>query len=429
MNPKPPETAETEIHADAATTPPESAPPAAPPEGAPAPHGSSDAPAVDEGTAASADGAAPPAPAASEAPPLEQAEAAAGEPAVEGTPEPEQDANPAGAAAPKVADLSPAACAAALTQQFPALFGAGVLLPVKLRIQTDIQLRAPGTFSRKALSLYLHRHTTSTAYIRALLAAAHRFDLDGQPAGEISEEHRAAAVAELDRRKAIVQERRAAQRQQQRPVPPARGAQKPDGIADGQAAQAPDAGTAPPAQPRTERPPGARPPRPPRPEGPRRAPGGERTGGAQGAEGGRPGNRPEGGRAGASPDRGRRPSGPGPARPDARPRGPADTHGPRPPGHDRGPRDDGGRPWREQPTMAPTSASAEAPITSTGDPVADAARRERSALLRTFESSTLTKSNFLVLKRMTEADLDAQLALARQERQQGPQRDDRPPRR
>jgi len=61
--------------------------------------------------------------------------------------------------------------------------------------------------------------------------------------------------------------------------------------------------------------------------------------------------------------------------------------------------------------------------------VADAARRERSALLRTFESSTLTKSNFLVLKRMTEAELDAQLTLARQERQQSPHRDERSGRR
>jgi hypothetical protein len=61
--------------------------------------------------------------------------------------------------------------------------------------------------------------------------------------------------------------------------------------------------------------------------------------------------------------------------------------------------------------------------------VADAARRERNALLRSFESSTLTKANFLVLKRMTEADLDAQLALARQERQPGAPRDDRPLRR
>jgi len=48
----------------------------------------------------------------------------------------------------------------------------------------------------------------------------------------------------------------------------------------------------------------------------------------------------------------------------------------------------------------------------------DAARRERNALLRSFESSTVTKSNFLVLKRMKEADLDAQLLLARKERDQ-----------
>ncbi len=48
----------------------------------------------------------------------------------------------------------------------------------------------------------------------------------------------------------------------------------------------------------------------------------------------------------------------------------------------------------------------------------ESARRERQALLRTFEGSTLTKANFLVLKRMQESDLDAQLALARQEREQ-----------
>ncbi len=48
----------------------------------------------------------------------------------------------------------------------------------------------------------------------------------------------------------------------------------------------------------------------------------------------------------------------------------------------------------------------------------ESARRERQALLRTFEGSTLTKANFLVLKRMQESELDAQLALARQEREQ-----------
>jgi hypothetical protein len=44
------------------------------------------------------------------------------------------------------------------------------------------------------------------------------------------------------------------------------------------------------------------------------------------------------------------------------------------------------------------------------------ARRERAALLRAYESSTLTKANFCVLKRVSEADLDAALAQARQER-------------
>ncbi len=46
----------------------------------------------------------------------------------------------------------------------------------------------------------------------------------------------------------------------------------------------------------------------------------------------------------------------------------------------------------------------------------DPAQRERALLLRAYEGSTLTKSNFCALKRMREADLDAQLLLAKQER-------------
>jgi len=48
------------------------------------------------------------------------------------------------------------------------------------------------------------------------------------------------------------------------------------------------------------------------------------------------------------------------------------------------------------------------------------ARRERAALLRAYEGSTLTRANFCVLKRISEADLQAQLALAGQERAQQP---------
>ena len=247
----------------------------------------------------------------------------------------------------KAPELSPAACAAALAQQFPALFGAGVLLPVKLRIQTDIQQRAPHTYSRKTLSLFLHRHTTSTPYIRALLAAAQRFDLDGQPAGEISDEHRAAAVAEMERRRAITQERRAAERKEHQRAQ--------------QAQQAPTSTDS------------TTPDRPPRPAG------------------GRPPRRAD------APGRAQ---GPGPARLQGRPAAlPEADPGPRPPA----------------PPVATNLVAREA------EPGTDAARRERSSLLRSFESSTLAKSNFLVLKRMSEAELDAQLALARQERQQNPQ--------
>jgi ProP effector len=113
-------------------------------------------------------------------------------------------------------NLSPAACAALLAQHFPALFGAGKALPIKLRIQADIQARAPGLFNKKSLSIFLHRYTTSTAYLKALAAGTQRADLDGAPAGEVAEEHRVAAAAEVERRRAMFEERRAAERELQR---------------------------------------------------------------------------------------------------------------------------------------------------------------------------------------------------------------------
>jgi len=45
------------------------------------------------------------------------------------------------------------------------------------------------------------------------------------------------------------------------------------------------------------------------------------------------------------------------------------------------------------------------------------ARRDRAALLRAYESSTLTRANFCVLKRIAEAELEARLVQARQERE------------
>lgn len=115
----------------------------------------------------------------------------------------------------KAAQLSPAACADLLKQHFPALF-TGQPKPLKLRIQADIQERAPGVFSKPALSAFFRRYTGSTSYLIALGKAAQRFDLDGQAAGELSEEHRQLARDELTRRRQVVREReQQAQAQQQ----------------------------------------------------------------------------------------------------------------------------------------------------------------------------------------------------------------------
>ncbi len=115
------------------------------------------------------------------------------------------------ASAPVPADLSPAQCSARLAALFPALFNLQQPKPLKLRIQADIQARAPGVFTRKTLSAFLHRYTTGTPYVLALTREAQRYDLDGLAAGELAAEHREAAVTELARRRAIVDARRVAE--------------------------------------------------------------------------------------------------------------------------------------------------------------------------------------------------------------------------
>ena len=115
-------------------------------------------------------------------------------------------AAPAAPAAPAAAPLSPAACADLLKQHFPALFG-GQPKPLKLRIQADIAQRAPGVFSKATMSAFFRRYTGSTGYLIALGKASQRFDLDGQPAGELSDEHRQLARDELARRRQVTRER------------------------------------------------------------------------------------------------------------------------------------------------------------------------------------------------------------------------------
>lgn len=124
-------------------------------------------------------------------------------------------AAPAPSPAAHPAAVDTAATAAQLKQLFPGLF-AGAPKPIKLRIQNDIQERAPGVFSKQALSAFFRRYTGSTSYLIAVTRAKQRFDLDGQPSGELSEEHRKVAADELARRRALHDERREIEEQQRR---------------------------------------------------------------------------------------------------------------------------------------------------------------------------------------------------------------------
>ena len=353
----------------------------------------------------------------------EVAQAVATEPAGEGAPDP---AGANEAAPPQKAELSPPQCAAKLAALFPALFGPeGPPKPIKLRIQADIQQRAPGLFTRKVLSIVLHRHTTSTPYLKALVAAPSRFDLDGQPAGEIAEEHRQAAREEVERRRAIVAARRAAEAQARGPKGPR--PPRPEHSSVGADAPSAEAAVAPndaatggtPDQPRRDR--------PPRPHGER--PGGRRAERNSGPRDGSRDGRRDGHGAGRDDGPWQRPREAGPRQGAAHsPAGDRPARADRPPRPDRANRERASsHPRQDQRPLSPqwqTETPRPRPHPE-GPPSAsasaeDPARRERALLLRTYEASSLTKANFCVLKRISEAELDAQLALARQER--GPAR-------
>ena len=109
------------------------------------------------------------------------------------------------------AAMTVAECADQLRQRHPALFD-GPPKPVKLRIQHDIQERNPGVFSKQTLAAFFRRYTNSGAYLKAIVRGTHRYDLDGQPAGEISDEHRQVAETALKERQARIDAQRAEER-------------------------------------------------------------------------------------------------------------------------------------------------------------------------------------------------------------------------
>lgn len=71
--------------------------------------------------------------------------------------------------------------------------------PVALRIDKAVGERFPD-LDRKVVRAAMRIHTTSTRYLKSLEKATHRFDLDGNENGEVSEEHRAHAAQTLKER-------------------------------------------------------------------------------------------------------------------------------------------------------------------------------------------------------------------------------------
>jgi ProP effector len=71
--------------------------------------------------------------------------------------------------------------------------------PLAIGIDKTIRSRFPEA-DRKTLRIALSMHTHCNRYLRLLAKAEQRFDLDGQPVAEVSEEHRQFATTALEER-------------------------------------------------------------------------------------------------------------------------------------------------------------------------------------------------------------------------------------
>lgn len=95
-------------------------------------------------------------------------------------------------------------------------------LPLALGIHKTVKERMP-ELEAAALRTAMKTHTASTRYLKALVVGKERFDLDGNPSGEVTEEQREVASTALrerfkkaaERRKAEEQAKKDAQKEQE----------------------------------------------------------------------------------------------------------------------------------------------------------------------------------------------------------------------
>lgn len=87
--------------------------------------------------------------------------------------------------------------------------------PLALGIHKTIKERMPDVDAAQ-LRLAMRIHTASTRYLKAQLTGKERFDLDGQPAGEVTDEQREVASTTLRERFKKAADRRKAEEKAQR---------------------------------------------------------------------------------------------------------------------------------------------------------------------------------------------------------------------
>ena len=107
-------------------------------------------------------------------------------------------------ASPATATLTPRALLEKLQAVSPSF---KACLPLALRIDKAVMARFPEV-DRKVVRTAMRLHTGSTRYLKALEKATHRYDLEGNPDTELTDEHRAHAAQTLKERFAELAKRK-----------------------------------------------------------------------------------------------------------------------------------------------------------------------------------------------------------------------------
>ncbi len=113
-----------------------------------------------------------------------------------------------------------------LAERFPQCFSAeGEARPLKIGIFQDLVARVEGemNLSKTQLRSALRLYTSSWRYLYGIKAGATRVDLDGNPCGELDEQHVEHARKQLEEAKARVQAQRAEQQAKKREAAAANG--------------------------------------------------------------------------------------------------------------------------------------------------------------------------------------------------------------